>query len=48
MMLWLVNSRHADQSMICTGTQLLREKHKTEFSHVKPKEPIKMLDVFSA
>ena len=25
------------------------EKHKTEFSHVKPKlEPIKMLDVFYA
>ena len=23
-MLWLVNSRHADQSMICTGTQLLK------------------------
>ena len=23
-MLWLVNSRHADQIMICTGTQLLK------------------------
>ena len=44
-MLWPVDSQPWDKSMICTGTQLLKNT-KHEFPHVKPKERIKMLEVF--
>ena len=46
MMLWLVDSRPWNKSMICMHRNSVLEKHKTRTSHVKPKEPIKMLDVF--
>ena len=45
MMLWLADLRLWYKSMICTGTQLLKNTRQ-EFPHVKQKEPIKMLDVF--
>ena len=44
-MLWLVDLRPWNKSMICAGTQLLKNT-KHEFPHVKQKEPIKMLEVF--
>ena len=40
-----IDLRPWNKSMICTGTQLLKNT-KHEFPHVKQKEPIKMLDVF--
>ena len=46
MMLWLVDSRPWNKSMICMHRNSVLKKHKTRISHVKPKEPIKMLDVF--
>ena len=45
MMLWLVDLRLWYKSMICTGTQLVKNTRQ-ELPHVKQKEPIKMLDVF--
>ena len=40
-----IDLRPWNKSMICTGTQLLKNT-KHEFPHVKQEEPIKMLDVF--
>ena len=46
MTLWLVDSRPRNNSMICMHRSSVPEKHKTRISLVKPKEPVKMLDVF--
>ena len=45
-MLWLIDSRPWNKSMICMHRNSVPEKHKTGISLVKLKEPIKMLDVF--
>ena len=49
MVLWLVDSRLWNKSMICTGTLQLLKNTKHEFLHAKVvKEPIKIPNVFYA
>ena len=48
MVLWLVDSRLWNKSMICSGTLELLKNTKHEFLHGKVKEPIKILNVFYA
>ena len=48
MVLWLVDSRLWNKSMICTGTLQLLKNTKHEFLHGKVKEPIRILNLFYA
>ena len=48
MIVWLVDSPATMEQKHNLHGNSVTEEHKREFPHVKPKEPIKMLDVFYA